>query len=828
MAPLTFVDTHNMVAFLSKSEASEEDVIRRDFRLDDANGVECLPNEKIFAKLARMGYEKPPPKLTFYKAFFSTKWKFLIHTLVQCLSAKRTAWNEFSCSMASAIICLATCRKFNFSKYIFDSMVKNVDSPSKFLMYPRFLQVVINNQVDDLISHNTRYTFLTLTQKVFSNMRRVGKGFSRVETPLFAIMMLQPQPQAVEEEVEMPNALATPSPITAPSLPPQDPTLTPHATPYALPPQAQPSSPYDSTMPLLNTLMETCASLSQKVAELEHDKQTQALEILKLKNRVKKLQKKKRSNHSGLKRLRNVGTSQRVESSNDTVIEKVVTMDVEPQRRIDQEEVSAATKDESVVEPTVFDDEEVTMTMAHTLIKLKAEKSKLLDEQLAQKLHDEEVEKAATKDKQEKDDLKRAQNMAGYKMEHFRGMTYDKVRTIFEREYKKVQTLFKPDKDVEEPMKKRVAKETLLQESFKKLKAVEVSGSVSTQETPSNDPKKCPKKMFKTYMLKGFDREDMVALWNLVKENFSTAVPNVDKKKALWVELKRLFEPDADDVLWKLQRYMHYPITWKMHNNCGVHQVSSTTKRHDMFMLTEKDYPLLNGVMTLMLSAKLQVKEDNEMARDLVMKIFMEANKLKSRRIKDYHNEKIDIRFRRECEDMIDEFKGQFNGMSIEINKKKELLHLEQVANLSTYSPQRFRSFYYDDDDDYEEKPEDSLIMGNEELSTIPEKELDEIIKSSVEDHIPIPKESEDTSDIECKDSYDSNLDESSFLVTPLFDSNEDEYFAPGDDVELLFHRDPSTSKMSVVSILKGIAPDYDDSRACGFVLRSLELQSLA
>ncbi|GJX14923.1 hypothetical protein Tco_0206681 [Tanacetum coccineum] len=47
--------------------------------------------------------------------------------------------------------------------------------------------------------------------------------------------------------------------------------------------------------------------------------------------------------------------------------------------------------------------------------------------------------------------------------------------------------------------------------------------------------------------------------------------------------------------------------------------------------------------------------------------------------IKDYRNEKIDIHFRRECESIIDELKGKFNGMSIEINKKKELQHLEQV-----------------------------------------------------------------------------------------------------------------------------------------------------
>nr|GFA96986.1 hypothetical protein [Tanacetum cinerariifolium] len=60
--------------------------------------------EEIFAELARMGYEKPSTKLTFYKAFFSSQWKFLIHTILQCMSAKRTSWNKFCSSMASAVI----------------------------------------------------------------------------------------------------------------------------------------------------------------------------------------------------------------------------------------------------------------------------------------------------------------------------------------------------------------------------------------------------------------------------------------------------------------------------------------------------------------------------------------------------------------------------------------------------------------------------------------------------------------------------------------------------------------------------------------------------
>ncbi|GJY66279.1 hypothetical protein Tco_0468517 [Tanacetum coccineum] len=144
------------------------------------------------------------------------------------------------------------------------------------------------------------------------------------------------------------------------------------------------------------------------------------------------------------------------------------------------------------------------------------------------------------------------------------------------------------------------------------------------------------------------------------------------------------------------------------------------------------------------------------------------------------------------------------------------------------------------------EEPEDSLIMGNEELSTIPEKESDEFIKSSVEDLIPIPRESEDTSgsdsesvlpssddfspiveeksvtfsnplfefddeyisndvnlffdevleNIESKDSYVSNLDEPALLVTPLSDANEDECFDPEgviDEIDAFLDMDIST-----------------------------------
>ncbi|GJV67643.1 hypothetical protein Tco_1483152 [Tanacetum coccineum] len=282
--------------------------------------------------------------------------------------------------------------------------------------------------------------------------------------------------------------------------------------------------------------------------------------------------------------------------------------------------------------------------------------------------------------------------------------------------------------------------------------------------------------------------------------------------------------------------------------------------------------------------------------------------------IKDYRNERIDIRYRRECEIKVDELKGKFNGISIEINKKKEPRQLEHVANLSTYTTEpsrRFNSFY--DDDDYEEstipfneivsqippsiaitpvlpimEPEESLIMGDEDLSTIPEKESDEFIKSSVEDLVPIPSESEDTSridsecdflrslsvedvpednvkiysnplfefddeylssdvnplfdevleDIENKDSYEPAL-----LVTPQSDANEDECFDPGgkiDKINSFLDMDISTDfengyhnsegdiiyleslliNDTIPNLPPKDCPDYEDSRARGFVHR--------
>ncbi|GKF85059.1 hypothetical protein Tco_0249957, partial [Tanacetum coccineum] len=79
-------------------------------------------------------------------------------------------------------------------------------------------------------------------------------------------------------------------------------------------------------------------------------------------------------------------------------------------------------------------------------------------------------------------------------------------------------------------------------------------------------------------------------------------------------------------------------------------------------------------------------------------------------------------------------------------------------------------------------EPEDSLIMGDEDLDTIPEKESDELIKFSVENLVPILSESEVTSDNESENDMPV-CDDFTTFPNPLFDSNED--FTSSDDESL-------------------------------------------
>nr|GEZ34081.1 hypothetical protein [Tanacetum cinerariifolium] len=126
-------------------------------------------------------------------------------------------------------------------------------------------------------------------------------------------------------------------------------------------------------------------------------------------------------------------------------------------------------------------------------------------------------------------------------------------------------------------------------------------------------------------LLKHLDREDLNQLWALVKKSLNIRPASSDKEMELWVELKRLYEPDVKDQLWThTHNMMHALVEWKLYDSCRVHHV--TSKDNEIFMLIEKDYPLRKGQVIVMISYKLQVKNYSQMANDLILKIYKIAS----------------------------------------------------------------------------------------------------------------------------------------------------------------------------------------------------------
>nr|GEV95111.1 hypothetical protein [Tanacetum cinerariifolium] len=328
--------------------------VKSDLQLEDDEGTECLPNATIFKQLTLMGYENVTQKITLYKAFFSPQWKILVHIILQCLSAKTTTWNEFSSTMASAIICLATNQKFNFSKYIFNNMVKNLEGGVKFLMFLTFVQVFLDKQVEGMFKHKEIYVTPSHTKKVFANMKRHGKDFSGIVTPLFLTMLVEAQ-QKRKQKTKKPRRKDTELPHT--SVPTEviadeavyeemydsveraattttgldakhDRGIINHGDAAAKTRSERVSKFYnDPPLSRVNTLgsgddrlklselMKLCNQLQSRVLALETINTYQALEIKSLKRRVKKLKKKASKRTHKLKRLYKIGSSRRIESS---------------------------------------------------------------------------------------------------------------------------------------------------------------------------------------------------------------------------------------------------------------------------------------------------------------------------------------------------------------------------------------------------------------------------------------------------------------------------------------------------------------------------------
>ncbi|GJT65638.1 ribonuclease H-like domain-containing protein, partial [Tanacetum coccineum] len=382
-------DFHQILDFLTSSSINfaltavvvSESSVRRDLHLNDEDGTACLTTNEIFENLALMGYEPASDKLTFYKGLFSPQWK-------------------------------------------------NLD-PKKFLMYPRFCNF-FNIQLPNLvIPFNDIHETPKLTKKVFTNMRKPGKGFSGRVTPLFQNMLV---PLVVVGEGSEQPPEPQPTPSTAPpevlsqvttaaaSQPPKDPntyrrtkrgwnTKVPQSggSPNKVGDEAINEEMFDSVERVvvpgakkpwgvckLRLGLRGVINLSSDLPlsgghtlgsgfMIRESKDCSSKEIAGLKRRVTKLEQRQRSgilkNHPfrfGSSRRQSLGMAFVHERDTEVIdTKKLVNTAGEGVSTASVfETVSTAAPRTPPTTTTVFDDEDVTMAMAQTLIKMKEEKAK--------------------------------------------------------------------------------------------------------------------------------------------------------------------------------------------------------------------------------------------------------------------------------------------------------------------------------------------------------------------------------------------------------------------------------------------------------------------
>ncbi|GJY92359.1 hypothetical protein Tco_0508141 [Tanacetum coccineum] len=225
MASLKYCDKHNQVGFLKKPAESlwfaeivdflrsshlrtlelratidtieytiTEASIRSKLQLADASGISMLPNTEIFEGMGNMG-------------------------------PKSGGCDQFGSNIATALICLSTGRIYNFSKLIFDGMVANLKSKTKFLMYPRFLQMVLEINTEN----KHPYLSIAFTKKIFRNMKRDFRGIPRPLLP--AMLPIVNQSAGQEGLSAIPPPSTSPPAIHLEPTPLPAPTLTPTPTP---------------------------------------------------------------------------------------------------------------------------------------------------------------------------------------------------------------------------------------------------------------------------------------------------------------------------------------------------------------------------------------------------------------------------------------------------------------------------------------------------------------------------------------------------------------------------------------------------------------------
>nr|GEY97792.1 hypothetical protein [Tanacetum cinerariifolium] len=416
----------------------------------------------------------------------------------------------------------------------------------------------------------------------------------------------------------------------------------------------------------LNELMAFCTSLQRQHSELISKFEAQELEINSLKARVKLLEDREgvaveRSRDDAPIKGRNLNEGEAVAErvSDDTEEMATVLTSMETTTVLAGGDAEVPTGSGSI--PTVgFPAAEVptgsdgvptaslvfaTATVVtpyrrrkgkEIIVESETPKKKKVQEQIDAQVARELEEQMAREDQRMSEQQKRDYYMAviksnlGWKVKDFRGMTFEEIEAKFTAIWKQIED-FIPIGSKEEAERFKRKGIRFEQESVKKLKTSKKvpEEAKSLDEVPEEKVKEMMQLVpIEEVYVEALQVKHPIINWKVhtaVKESLSNRQPTSDKEMELWVELKRLYEPDDEDQLWThTQNLIHAPVEWKLYDMCRVHQV--TFKDKEIFMLVEKDYPLRKGLAIVMICYKLQVENYSQMANDLILKIYKIAN----------------------------------------------------------------------------------------------------------------------------------------------------------------------------------------------------------
>ncbi|GJY69059.1 hypothetical protein Tco_0472041 [Tanacetum coccineum] len=354
----------------------------------------------------------------------------------------------------------------------------------------------------------------------------------------------------------------------------------------------------EGSMQLLE-LMDICTKLSGKVTALENElSSTKAVynkALITLTKRVKKLEKKPK-----LKRRSAVVDSSEDEEASlhneDSSKQGRMIKEIDEDENVNLVKRSKQGEAHDTVRHRMESDDTEVVDFSKAIMQeseppKKRKKKEMIqighDEELAQKLHAEELVKDTSRQEQERSfsiaEVRKnmciyLKNQGGYKQIYFKGMSYADIRPIFERyDPLAVKSLV-------------VSWKSYCKEDVGYYEIHRADGSYKTY-------------MFFSEMLNDFDREDLIVLYRLFNEKYASTRLGFDELM-LWGDMKIMFEPNDDDAVWK-NHHSQELIEWKLYDSCGVH--SLMLGEVSIHMLVEKKYPLPQDTLMRMLQWKLHV-----------------------------------------------------------------------------------------------------------------------------------------------------------------------------------------------------------------------------